>query len=117
MNFPCPHFGSDESFYDRSTNEIKPIIPVELQGNFEEPPPLDISPNLTSNYIRMKPVSKPLKTQVSSNLGFSIQEQIQSLSIVDYKFESSPARTPRLGNMKKAIKTIEKEIKTLSSDM
>ena len=39
MKFPCSHCGSDLSMQDRIEGEIKPIVPVEIQGNFAEPPP------------------------------------------------------------------------------
>jgi hypothetical protein len=39
MEFPCPHCGCQDSYTDRSANEIKTIIPKELQKEFKEPPP------------------------------------------------------------------------------
>jgi len=39
MSFPCPHCGADQALTDRKPDEIKPIIPLDLQESFEEPPP------------------------------------------------------------------------------
>ncbi|UCG00706.1 MAG: hypothetical protein JSW11_13935 [Candidatus Heimdallarchaeota archaeon] len=50
MKFPCPHCGSDESFHDRSADDFKPIVPIELQGNFEEPPPPATTPSSSSTF-------------------------------------------------------------------
>lgn len=39
MDFPCPHCGSEQALTDREEDEIKPIIPLDLQESFGEPPP------------------------------------------------------------------------------
>ena len=39
MGFPCPHCGSEKALTDREANEIRPIIPLDLQVTFKEPPP------------------------------------------------------------------------------
>ena len=39
MGFPCPHCGAEEALTDREDNEIKPIIPLDLQESFKIPPP------------------------------------------------------------------------------
>lgn len=39
MDFPCPHCGAQQALTDREANEIKPIIPLDLQETFKEPPP------------------------------------------------------------------------------
>ena len=38
MALPCPHCGGDQAFTERTPNEIKPIIPLDLQETFQEPP-------------------------------------------------------------------------------
>ncbi len=38
MKFPCPHCGGELEFTDRKIDEIKPIIPLDLQETFKEPP-------------------------------------------------------------------------------
>jgi hypothetical protein len=38
MGFPCPHCGGELEFIDREIDEIKPIIPLDLQEAFKEPP-------------------------------------------------------------------------------
>lgn len=123
MKFPCPHCGSDESFYDRSADEIKSIVPVELQGNFDEPPP-PISNSGSYNFQEVRPVSKPIESQISSKSESFLQEQTQPRSAVGYEFESPSTKGTiefaigsRFENVEGAIKTMENEIKTLSSDM
>ncbi|UCG03337.1 MAG: hypothetical protein JSW11_04970 [Candidatus Heimdallarchaeota archaeon] len=39
MGFPCPHCGGEQALTDRESDEIKPIIPLDLQESFKEPPP------------------------------------------------------------------------------
>ena len=39
MSFPCPHCGGEETFEDRTEEEFRPIVPVEIQGTFDKPPP------------------------------------------------------------------------------
>lgn len=123
MKLPCPHCGSDESFYDRSADEIKSIVPEELQGNFDEPPP-PISNSGYDSFQEVRPVSKPIESQISSNSGSSLQEQIQPHSAVGYEFESPSTKgtiefaiSSRLENVEGTVKTMENEIKTLSLDM
>ena len=38
MRLPCPHCGAEEALTDREADEIKPIIPLDLQESFKEPP-------------------------------------------------------------------------------
>lgn len=121
MNFPCPHCGSDESFYDRSAEEFKPIIPTELQGDFTEPPPPITSVASSPTFQSTSQASKSPQSQVQSSQGFSGQE-------VDYKFESTPsskesirstdlATDSRLENIEKTIKNIENDIQAFSADL
>ena len=71
MNFPCSHCGSAESFADRKTDDFKPIVPVELQGDFEKPPEFVSDPSLSptphSTESKTKPVSKPPVPKESSD--------------------------------------------------
>jgi hypothetical protein len=70
MNFPCSHCGSEESLADRKTDDFKPIVPVELQGDFEEPPEFISDPSFppppSSTDSKTKPVSKPPVIKESS---------------------------------------------------
>jgi hypothetical protein len=67
MGFPCPHCGGDQALTDREADEIKPIIPLDLQESFKEPPPpLDISDSSQATpYQRFEsqPQSPPTPTQ------------------------------------------------------
>ncbi|MHA2247980.1 MAG: hypothetical protein ACXADY_23740 [Candidatus Hodarchaeales archaeon] len=71
MKFPCSHCGSEESFADRKIDDFKPIVPVELQGDFEEPPKFISDPSLTptpsSTGSNTKPVFKPPVPKESSD--------------------------------------------------
>lgn len=71
MKFPCSHCGSDESFADRKTNDFKAIVPVDLQGDFEEPPEFISDPSTPftslSTESSTKPVSKPPVPKPSSD--------------------------------------------------
>ncbi|MFX0051517.1 MAG: hypothetical protein ACFE8U_09515 [Candidatus Hermodarchaeota archaeon] len=70
MSFPCSHCGSEQSLADRKTSDFKPIIPVELQGDFEEPPEFITDPSYTPTPLSTesitKPVSKPPVPKESS---------------------------------------------------
>jgi hypothetical protein len=121
MNFPCPHCGSDESFHNRSVDDFKPIVPVELQGDFTEPPPPVTSSVPSSTFQKPSQAPKSSRSQISSSQGFSGQE-------VDYRFESTPSsiepiRTTdfttgsQLENIEKTIRNIENEIQTFSADL
>ncbi len=72
MSFPCSHCGSEESFTDRKADDFKPIVPIELQGDFEEPPEFISDPSLTptplSTESTTKTVSKPPVTKESSDV-------------------------------------------------
>jgi hypothetical protein len=70
MALPCPHCGGDQAFTERTPNEIKPIIPLDLQETFQEPPlsknQLNLSNNTSSQStlllrpeIRVKPPQVP----------------------------------------------------------
>ncbi|MHA1966645.1 MAG: hypothetical protein ACW964_02470 [Candidatus Hodarchaeales archaeon] len=71
MKFPCSHCGSAESFADRKTNDFKAIVPIDLQGDFEEPPEFISDPSLPptslSTKSRTKPVSNPPVPKKSSD--------------------------------------------------
>jgi hypothetical protein len=113
MKFPCPHCGSDASFQDRSPDEIKPIVPVELQGDFEEPPP-----PLSSG-------SPLMSSQVSGGTGPSQPGGVQSPAAIDHQIQSSETITgppdesfeklPE--NMEMIIRSMENKLNRLSSDM
>lgn len=72
MSFPCSHCGSEESFADRKSDEFKPIIPVELQGDFEEPPGFISDPSMMvtplSTESKATPVVKPPIQKESSGI-------------------------------------------------
>ncbi len=49
MALPCPHCGGDQAYTERTPNEIKPIIPLDLQETFQEPPPSKNQLNLLNS--------------------------------------------------------------------
>jgi hypothetical protein len=81
MGFPCPHCGSEKALTDRDANEIRPIIPLDLQVTFKEPPP----PVRKSeySYIPSRQFSEPPSHVIH------VQRQYGSSSPV-----SSPSTTP-----------------------
>lgn len=122
MKLPCPHCGADTSFQDRTADEIKPIVPVELQGDFEEPPP----PLSSSG-------SPLMSSQASEISGPSPQGQVQSPVAVDHQPQSLSSSTPQSGithsgppdsstenlpeDLETIIKLMANKINSLSSDM
>lgn len=122
MKLPCPHCGSDTSFQDRAADEIKPIVPVELQGDFEEPP----SPLSSSG-------SPLMSSQASGDSGPSQQRQVQSPVAVDHQAQSQASLSTQSGetfvgppdhsteklpeNMETIIRSMENKLNTLSSEM
>ncbi|MHA2156889.1 MAG: hypothetical protein ACXABU_16215, partial [Candidatus Hodarchaeales archaeon] len=67
MALPCPHCGGSQEFTERKPDEIKPIIPLDLQGSFKEPSyiPNDIIPPNTPPY---QPSTASIHEYVSSTL-------------------------------------------------
>ncbi len=61
MGFPCPHCGAEQALTDREADEIKPIIPLDLQGDFKEPPPPISAPSHST-----MPVYQPSEPQPTS---------------------------------------------------
>ncbi|MFX0117105.1 MAG: hypothetical protein ACFFB3_21335 [Candidatus Hodarchaeota archaeon] len=58
MSFPCPHCGKSESFADRTAKDFKPIVPTEIQGRFDEPPPpIPTSKSASNSVMRKQPKS------------------------------------------------------------
>lgn len=122
MKLPCPHCGADTSLLDRSADEIKAIVPVELQGDFEEPPP----PLSSSG-------SPLMSSQASKSSGPSQQGQIQSPVAVDHQSQSQISSTPQSNithtgppdssieklpeDQETIIRSMENKLNTLSSDM
>ncbi|MHA2227146.1 MAG: hypothetical protein ACXAC8_18160 [Candidatus Hodarchaeales archaeon] len=69
MSFPCPHCGGDLAFIEREIDEIKPIIPLDLQEAFKEPP----EPRTTL----VSPITPPYRSVESSRPRFT-QKPIQT---------------------------------------
>ena len=68
MGFPCPHCGGELAFTDRKIDEIKPIIPLDLQETFKEPP--EPRPTLVSSMTppyRYIESSQPTYTQIQTS--------------------------------------------------
>jgi hypothetical protein len=57
MGLPCPHCGGDQEFTERNPDEIKPIIPLDLQESFRAP--------LISRH-QVKPMNNPQKHPLPS---------------------------------------------------
>ncbi len=126
MKFPCSHCGSDLSMQDRVEGEIKPIVPVELQGNFAEPPPPEFVDSLpASTPSPSKASSGPLYTgesksrsTASSSTGSSVT---QSSSNTDYRLTSIEGTleeiTSQLATLMKSQKVIETILTKINSEL
>ncbi len=128
MKFPCSHCGSDLSMQDRIEGEIKPIVPVEIQGNFDEPPPPEYvdsipvsspSPSLSKKSAEIpkrteiKQRSKPSSSTGSSKVGIS--------SDADYRLTSIEGTldeiTSQLTTLMKSQKVIETILTKINSEL
>lgn len=65
LRFPCPHCGTAESFDNRTTEDIKPIVPTEIQAEFDEPPPPIANAKSVSDSAKEE-LNEPLITPPSS---------------------------------------------------
>jgi hypothetical protein len=130
MKFPCSHCGSDLSMQDRVEGEIKPIVPLEIQGNFAEPPPPEyvdslpastpspsISPSKASSGPIYKGESKPRSTPPSS----TSSSGTQSSSNTDYRLTSIEGTldeiTSQLTTLMKSQKVIETILTKINSEL
>ena len=110
MKFPCSHCGSDLSMQDRVEGEIKPIVPVEIQGNFAEPPPPE--------YVDSLPVSTPSPSlsQKSSDLPKNAEIKHRSRpssSTESSKVEMSSNTDSRLTSIEGTLDEITSQLTTL----
>jgi len=108
MKLPCSHCGSEKSFADRKIDDFKPIVPIELQGDFEEPPEFISDPSLTptplSTESNTKPVSKPPVPKESS--GASSTPTLVPSSKSDVKpgiLEGPPKMPPQVPTSSKSF--------------
>jgi len=130
MKFPCSHCGSDLSMQDRIEGEIKPIVPVEIQGNFAEPPPPEyvdslpvstpspsVSPAKTFSGPIYKGESKPRSTTPSSTSSGGTQ----SSSNTDHRLTSIEGTlddiTSQLTTLMKSQKVIETILTKINSEL
>lgn len=129
MKFPCSHCGSDLSMQDRIEGEIKPIVPVELQENFAEPPPpefVDSLPASTPSPSMPEKSSEPLSTGESkprstTSPPSSSSISTQSSSNTDYRLTSIEGTldeiTSQLTTLMKSQKIIETILKKINSEL
>ena len=130
MKLPCEHCGGDLSMQDRVEGEIKPIVPVEIQGNFAEPPPPEyvdslpastpspsVSPSKASSGPIYKGESKPRSTTPSSTSSGGTQ----SSSNTDYRLTSIEGTldeiTSQLTTLMKSQKVIETILTKINSEL
>jgi hypothetical protein len=121
MKFPCPHCGSELSISDRAKGEIQPIIPTELQGDFDEPPPaayIDGQPEMRPSQTKGKKLSPDLGRAKTSKVKVSKHD----FSSNDTISRSAPSGTAdlitssmdqRLTNMETTLKTLTEELNTI----
>jgi len=115
---------------DRVEGEIQPIVPVEIQGNFAEPPPPEyvdslpastpspsISPSKASSGPIYKGESKPRSTTPSS----TSSSGTQSSSNTDHRLTSIEgtldAITSQLTTLMKSQKVIETILTKINSEL
>lgn len=128
MKFPCSHCGSDLSMQDRIEGEIKPIVPVEIQGDFDEPPPPEyvdsIPVSSPSPSLSKKSAEKPKRTEIkqrskpSSSTGSS---KVGMSSDADYRLTSIEGTldeiTSQLTTLMKSQKVIETILTKINSEL
>lgn len=129
MKFPCSHCGSDLSMQDRIEGEIKPIVPVEIQGNFAEPPPpeyVDSLPVSTPSPSMPKKSTGPLYTGESKQHSSAPSPSTgssttQSSSNTDYRLTSIEGTldeiTSQLTTLMKSQKVIETILTKINSEL
>ena len=129
MKFPCSHCGSDLSMQDRIEGEIKPIVPVEIQGNFAEPPPpeyVDSLPVSTHSPSISKKSSGPTytgesKKRSSTPSSSTSSSTTQSSSNTDYRLTSIESTldeiTSQLTTLMKSQKVIETILTKINSEL
>lgn len=129
MKFPCSHCGSDLSIQDRIEGEIKPIVPVEIQGNFAEPPPpeyVDSLPVSTPSPSISKKSSEPIytgesKKRSSTPSSSTSSSTTQSSSNTDYRLTSIESTldeiTSQLTTLMKSQKVIETILTKINSEL
>ena len=120
MKFPCSHCGSDLSIQDRIEGEIKPIVPVEIQGDFAEPPPpeyVDSLPVSTPSPSISKKSSEPqykAKTKHRSSAPSSTGSgKVQSSSDADYRLTSIEGTLDEITNQLTTLMKSQKVIETI----
>ena len=118
MKFPCPHCGSDLSLEDREKGDIQPIVPVELQGDFAEPPPpsyADSTPKRTSTPQRsVEPMKKSTSPPTSTARRSKATTSSQSTTI-DSPADGTSALI--MSSMEKRFSMIEMSLKSIQKDV
>ena len=128
MKFPCSHCGSDLSIQDLVEGEIKPIVPVEIQGDFAEPPPpeyVDSLPASTPSPSISKKSSKPqykAKTkQRTSPTSSPVSGNVKMSSDADNRLTSIEGTldeiTTQLTTLMKSQKVIETILTKINSEL
>ncbi|MFX0183739.1 MAG: hypothetical protein ACFE95_11705 [Candidatus Hodarchaeota archaeon] len=111
MSFPCSHCGGEESFADRKTDDFKPIIPIELQGDFEKPPEFISDPSYTptplSTESNTKPVSKTPVPKESSGVSSTPTIIPPSKSNVDPGILEGPPNSPPMTEAHSISRVVE----------
>ena len=129
MSLPCPHCGNEESLADRDPGEIKPVVPLNQQGDYGRfPLPESTLSSLSSSDLE--------------SLSDSVKEQqrIKQPRAIEHEFEGPPSITSakshgithestlvetttdavintRFDQVESTITTIEDNMKALSLDM
>ena len=116
MSFPCPHCGSEDLLTDRDASEIKPVVSMEFQANFEEP----VSPR--SSHIDLKPSYNSSKAHVPSSIKPTIQKQITEPeknmeSLIITMSNDMKALTTDIKTIMKSMKVVERVLTNMNKEL
>ena len=117
MSFPCPHCGSEKSYTERDTSEIKPVISKEFQATFEKPP---LSKSSSMSDLTQSDNSS--KAHVPSNIKPTIQKQITEPeegmeSLIITMSNDMKALTTDIRTMMKSMKVVERVLTNMNKEL
>ena len=122
MKLPCSHCGGDLSIQDRMEGEIKPIVPVEIQGNFAEPPPPEYvdslpastpSPSIKKQSPEPQYKSTPKQRSSSPSSTNRSSGTKQSSSDADYRLTSIESTLDEMSSQLTTLMKSQKVIETI----
>ncbi|MFX0017016.1 MAG: hypothetical protein ACFFB2_18940 [Promethearchaeota archaeon] len=118
MSFPCSHCGGEESLADRKSDDFKPIVPIDLQGDFAQPPEFNPNPSSTSiplsTELKTKPISEPTSKGLSEAFSTSPIVSSSELDVEPSILEGPPhVPTPLKGPPMKEAQNISRVVERM----